>query len=237
MALPKISHPMFDVIIPSTKKKVKIRPMLVKEEKILLMAKTTDDNNAVLSAVKQVVNNCIVDGDIDVDRLSTFDVEFLFVRIRAISVSNISKVSYRDNADQKIYDFEVDLDKVEVIFPDKVEKTIKISDSTGITMKYPEAAIYSDEEFLDSAPEDFVDNLILRCIDKVYDGDEMYDVKMFSKKDIQEFVDQLEINVYDKMREFFTNLPKLHYKIEYKNAKGNDREIILSSLNDFFTLR
>lgn len=237
MALPKITHPIFDVVIPSTKKKLKIRPMLVKEEKILLMAKTSEEEKSVLSAVKQVVNNCIVDADIDVDKLATFDIEYLFIRIRAISVSNVSKVSYRDNSDDKIYDFEVDLDKVEVVFPPNVDKNIKLTDTVGVLMKYPEASIYSDEEFINQPPENLVENFIARCIDKVYDGDEMFDIKTFTKQEVIDFIEQLDVNSYESMRKFLTNVPKLKYKIEYKNSKGEDREIIMTTLNDFFTLR
>lgn len=201
------------------------------------MAKTSEDNAAVLGAVKQVVNNCIVDADIDIDKLALFDIEYLFIRIRSFSVSNISKVSYRDNADGKIYDFDVDLDKVEVVFPDKIENNIKITDTTGIIMKYPEASLYNDNELLASEADEVVENLIIRCIDKIYDGDQMFDTKTFTVAEIKEFVEQLDVNTYDKMRQFFGNLPKLNYKIEYKNSQGEDREIIMSSLNDFFTLR
>lgn len=237
MALPKISHPIFDVVIPSTKKKVKIRPMLVKEEKILLMAKTSEDENAILTAVKQVVNNCIVDADIDVDKLATFDIEYLFIKIRSISISNTSKVSYKDNADNKIYDFEVDLDKIEVRFPENVDKNVKVTDTIGILMKYPEASIYSEDEFINLPPENIIENLIARCIDKIYDGDEMYDTKTFTKQEIVDFIEQLDVNTYESMRKFLANIPKLYYKIEYKNSKGDEREIIMTTLNDFFTLR
>ncbi len=228
---------MFDVVIPSTKKKIKIRPMLVKEEKILLMAKTSDDATAILPAIKQVVNNCIVESDIDVDRLALFDIEYLFIKIRGFSVSNVVKVSYRDNSDDKVYDFEIDLDKIEVQFPKNIEKTIKMTDTTGIIMKYPEASLYSDEEFLNSSPEDIIENLITRCIDKVYDGDVIFDTKTFTVKEVKEFVEELDINTYDKMKTFLTDLPKLYHKLEYKNSKGEDREIVMSALNDFFTLR
>lgn len=237
MALPKISHPLFDVIIPSTKKKLKIRPMLVKEEKILLMAKTSEDEKGILAAITQVVNNCIVDSDVNIDNLATFDIEYLFLRIRSVSVSNISKVSYKDNSDNKVYDFEVELDKVEVKFPEKIEKNIKITEDMGIIMKYPEASLYSDEEFLNSTPEEFVETLVARCIDKVYDGDQMFDLKSFTKKEVDEFIEQLDVNTYDKVKTFFSQLPRLYYKIEYKNSKGEEREIPMTTLNDFFTLR
>lgn len=237
MALPKISHPMFDVVIPSTKKKLKIRPMLVKEEKILLMAKTSDDPTAILPAIKQVVNNCIVDNDVDIDKLALFDIEYLFIKIRSFSVSNVVKVSYRDNSDDKIYDFEIDLNTVEVQFPKDIDKTIKMTDTTGIIMKYPDASLYSDQEFLNSSPEEIIENLITRCIDKVYDGDQIFDNKSFTLQEVKEFVEQLDVNTYEKMKEFLSDLPKLYHKLEYKNSKDEDREIIMSSLNDFFTLR
>lgn len=228
---------MFDVVIPSTKKKIKIRPMLVREEKILLMAKTGEDANEILSAVKQVVNNCIVDSDIDVDKLALFDIEYLFVRIRSVSVNNISKVSYRDNEDNKIYDFEVDLDKVEVKFPESLEKNFNITDKTGIIMKYPDASLYSDKAFLETPAEKIVDTLILRCIDKIYDGDTMMDPKNFAEKELVEFVDNLDVNTYDKIRKFFNSLPTLYYKIEYVNDNKNTRTIEMTALTDFFMLR
>lgn len=237
MALPKISHPMFDVIIPSTKTKIKIRPMLVKEEKILLMAKNGDEETEILAAVKQVVNNCIVTDNIDVDKLALFDIEYLFIKIRSVSVSNVSKVSYKDNEDERVYDFEIELDKVEVKFPEKIEKNIAINDTTGIIMKYPEAALYSDQEFLKSEPENMIDNLILYCIDKIYDGDEMFDPKTFKREELTDFVDQLDVNTYEKLRLFFTTLPTLYYKIEYTNLNGNERTIEMTALTDFFTLR
>ncbi len=228
---------MFDVIIPSSKKKIKIRPMLVKEEKILLMAKTGEDANEILTAVKQVVNNCIVDADVDVEKLTLFDIEYLFVKIRSFSVSSISKVSYRDNEDNKVYDFDVDLEKVEVRFPEKVEKNFPINENTGILMKYPDASLYSNKEFLESKPENILDQLIINCIDKIYVDDEMIDPKKYPKNELEEFVQNLDVTTYEKLRGFFSNLPSLYYKITYKNENGNERNIEMTSLTDFFTLR
>ena len=237
MALPKLTHPMFDVVVPSSKKVIKIRPMLVKEEKILLMAKTSDDHSEILSAVKQVVNNCIVDSDIDVEKFPLFDVEYIFIKIRSYSVSNISKVSYRDNEDNKVYDFEVDLEKVNVVFPEKLETNFAINESMGVIMKYPQASLYSDKEFLQSPAEEILDNLILNCIDKIYDGDTMIDPKTYPKEELKEFIENIDVNTYDKLRKFFNSLPVLNYKITYTNEMGNERNIELNSLTDFFTLR
>jgi hypothetical protein len=236
MALPKISSPLFDVVIPSTKTKIKIRPMLVKEEKILLIAKESGEDGDVLNSIKQVVNNCIMDNGIDIDKLSIFDLEFLFIKIRSVSVSNITKVSYRDNEDNKIYDFDVDLDKVKVIFPEKIEKTIALSESAGINLKYPDASMYSDHFFESKTATEMFEYMVINCIDRIYDGDQIYFVKDYSKDEVIEFLDNMDINTFNKFREFTNNLPKIEYKIEYKNSLNNDRTIILTSLNDFFTL-
>ena len=227
---------MFDFVIPSTKKKIKIRPMLVKEEKILLMAKESKENGDILNAIKQVVNNCIIDSDIDIDKLPIFDLEYLFIKIRSISVSNITKVSYKDNEDNKVYDFDVDLDKIKVIFPETIEKRIMISDDTGIVLKYPDASLYSDDIFLNNSETEVFEMMALNCIEKIFAGDEIHVPKDYTKAELMEFLENMDIISFNKFREFTSNLPKMEYTINYKNESGNDRKIVLSSLNDFFTL-
>ena len=236
MPLPKINTPMFDFVIPSSKKKIKIRPMLVKEEKLLLMAKESGENGDILNAIKQVVNNCVIDSDIDIDKFPIFDLEYLFIRIRSISVSNITKVSYRDNEDDKIYDFEVDLDKIQIVFPESIEKRIMISDDTGIVLKYPDASLYSDNIFINNSETEVFEMMALNCIEKIFSGDEMYSPKDYTKEELMEFLENMDINSFNKFREFTNNLPKMEYVIKYDNALGNERKIVLSSLNDFFTL-
>jgi len=235
MSLPKIEYPIFKIKIPSTRKETRFRPFLVKEEKILLIAKTSEQENDMLLAIKQVVNNCALD-EINIDKMSLFDVEYLFLRIRAQSVNNIVSVTYRDNEDSTDYDFEIDLNDVEVKFPLNLEKKIKLTEKSGIIMKYPEASLYDDKEFLNSGEEAFY-QLVLRCIEKFYDEETVYDVKNYTFKEVEEFIDNLEIKVFDQIREFILNQPKLNYVIEYKNKLGNARKIELTSLTDFFTLR
>ena len=235
MSLPKIEHPIFKLKIPSNKREVRFRPFLVKEEKILLIAKTSEQENDILLAIKQVVNNCALD-EIDIDKLALFDIEFLFLKIRAQSVNNIVSVSYKDNEDNTDYDFDIDLNNVIVTFPLNLEKTIKLSETAGIVMKYPEASLYEDKEFLNSGEEAFY-QLVLRCIEKFYDEETVYDTKNYTMKEISDYIDDLDIKTFDKIRDFITSQPKLNYIIEYKNKLGNDRKIELTSLTDFFTLR
>ena len=232
--LPKIQHPIFEFTVPSTKIVTKFRPFLVKEEKILLMAKSSEDRADILRAIKQVVNNCAID-NFDVDKLTLFDLEYLFLKLRSISVDNTVKVSYRDNDDQKVYDFVIDLSSIEVKFPENIESIIKISDDMGIVMKYPSASIFDDRTYF-RAGDDAYYELVLRCIDKIYDSDNVYQATDYSKEDLEKFLDDCGITVFNEIQKFMTNVPKLYYKLEYKNSNGKDRVIELTSLTDFFTL-
>ena len=235
MPLPKIKHPTTEFVVPSTGKKETFRPFLVKEEKILLMAKSSQEASDILRAVKQVVNNCAVSKTFDVEKLALFDIEYLFVQLRAISVNNVVKVSYRDNEDQEVYDFEIDLKDVKVNFPEKVDKVIKINKDMGITMRYPSSSILEDKEFFKSGDDAFYE-LILRCLDKIYDGEEIYDASDYTKEELEEFLNDVSVDVFEKIQSFMSNVPRLYHKLEYKNKNGNNRVIELTSLTDFFTL-
>ena len=235
MPLPKIKHPIFEFTIPSTNKKEPFRPFLVKEEKILLMAKSSEDPSDILRAVKQVVNNCAINDSFDVDKLAIFDIEYLFIQLRSVSVNNVVKLSYRDNEDGEVYDFEIDLKDVKVKFPDKVDRVIKISEKTGIQMKYPAASIFDDKEFF-GAGDDAYYELVIKCIDKIYDEDDIFDPEDYTKEEIEEFLNDLSVDIFEKIQAFMNNVPKVYHKLEYKNKNENNRVIELTSLTDFFTL-
>lgn len=234
--LPKINYPINSINIPSTKKTSRFRPFLVREEKILLMAKEANNDTDILQAIKQVVNNCAIDDKFDIDKLTIFDLEYIFIKLRAMSVDNKIKVTYKDYEDNKTYDFDIDLNEIEIEFPEKNDKNIKITDKSGILLKYPSASLYDDKEFLNSEKE-YLFELIVRCIDKIYEGDDVYESKDYTIKDLRDFIEGIDVKTFDKIREFLINLPKIKHIIKYKNSLGNDREIELNSLNDFFTLR
>lgn len=200
------------------------------------MAKESGIETDILAAIKQIVNNCSLDPKLDINKLSIFDLEYIFLRLRAFSVDNKIKVSYKDNEDEKVYEFEIDLDKVEVIFPEKVENTIKITSKSGLSLKYPSASLYEDKEFL-SLDKDYLFQLIIRCIDNIFYEDQVYPAKDYKKADLEEFLENLDIKTFQKIQEFLINSPKMNYTIKYKNSLEHDREIVLSSLNDFFTWR
>lgn len=236
MPLPKIDQPLFEVKIPSSGKKVLFRPFLVKEEKLLLIAQQSGEDTDVIRAIKQILKLCIADEELDVDKLTTFDLEYLFLKLRAKSVNNVVKLSYRDNEDEKIYNFELDLDTIEVEMPDGVDSTIKISDNISMIMKYPNASITDKIQQFDNEV-DLMTFFIVNCIDTIMTEEDIFPASEYSDKELEEFLDQLPVNSFEKIREFFENMPKLHHKIEYKNSLGNDRSIELNNLKDFFMWR
>ena len=234
MSLPKISQPIFDMVIPSSKKKVEFRPFLVKEEKILLIAQQGNNDGEIIRAVKQILNNCIITEAFNIDDLTTFDLEYMFLKLRARSVNNIVKLSYRDTEDDEVYDFELDLDKIEITYPDDAaDPNIPITDTVGMTMKYPAASITDKMGTFENEVE-LMTFFIVNCIDTIYDEDEVYVASEYSDKEITEFLDGLDVKTFDKIRKFFESMPKLYHKFEYTNKMDNDRVIELTNLKDFF---
>lgn len=236
MKLPKIQYPIVKIKIPSTKIEHSFRPFQVKEEKILLIARESNTDRDIMIAVKQIINNCNLDG-LDVDKLTTFDLEYIFVRLRVASVGNEVSVTYLDEEDQQRVTIEIDLNKIEIKWPPEDRKNnIEITDSTGIVFHYPYASVYDDDKLFENA-DDFIFQLILRCIDSVYDGDAVYNSFHYTQEELEEFVEQLDVKTFNKAIAFLTDMPTLYYKIEYENSKGTKRTIELRTLNDFFTFR
>ena len=236
MSLPKIDQPIHNINVPSMKKKFPFRPFLVKEEKLLLMAKESQTPSDILGAIKQVVNNCCLEPKLVVEKLPIFDLEYLFLKLRSLSVDNVVKITYKDFEDEKEYNFEIDLNKVEVKFPEKNSENIKISNKSGIVMRYPTASLYDDKEFT-SLEKDYMFELIVRCIDKIYYEDDIYEAKDYKKQELVEFLENLNVATFEKILEFLTNVPKIHHEILYTNSKGTERKIEFNSLNDFFMWR
>lgn len=236
MTLPKIDQPIYNINVPSLKKKFAFRPFLVKEEKLLLMAKESQTPTDILSAIKQVVNNCSLDKKLVIDKLPIFDLEYLFLKLRSLSVDNIVKIKYKDFEDNKEYDFEIDLNKVEVQFPKNSNPNIKITERSGLTMVYPTSNLYDDKEFL-GLEKDYMFELIIKCIDKIYYEDDVYEAKDYKKEELSDFLENLNVATFEKVLEFLTSVPKIHHEIVYTNSLGTERKIEFNSLNDFFMWR
>lgn len=235
MALPKISHPIFELTLPSTKQAIKYRPFLVKEEKILLTAQASDEPQDMINSIKQVINNCILTEDIDVDQLTTFDLEYLFIKIRSKSVNNIISLAYKDLEDDKRYEVEVDIDSIEIKEDPNHTNKIEINSTSGIIMKYPSASLAANINAAEGEMDIFFE-VLKGCIETIYDGDAVYKASESSPEELEEFVQSLDVNTFKKIQDFFTTMPKLYYEVKYTNSLGNEKVIPLTTLNDFFML-
>lgn len=238
MALPKIQWPLFEIEVPSQKRKLKFRQILVREEKILLIAKQSGEIRDILLAVKQIVNNCCPDQErdanrFDIDALPIFDLEWIFMQLTAISFNNTVQVTYQDNEDEQLRTFDIDLQKIEMPSIDGVDNNVKINGEMGIIFNFPPASLYRDDFFMskNTTVEQLVDYLTVKCVRRVY-GPEEY---TFTEAELTEFIDNLDIKTMENIRKFFSSIPTMKYTIDYVNEKGNQRKIVLSTLNDFFS--
>lgn len=232
MSLPKLQSPYFPVTIHSTKKKVKIRPFTVKEEKLLMMAaQDKDDTDFILQTIYQILDNCI-EGDVDVRKLATFDIEDLFVKLRARSVSNIVKLKFKDEEDGKLYEVEVNLDTVQVVVPEGHTNKIELNDTYTITLKYP-----SFDTFTQGGETDPL-LLIAKSIDKLVnvETDEITDMTGYSQDDILEFVESFSGKNMRDIENFFNTMPSVKLVVEYITEEGKKKTKEIVGLVNFFTL-
>lgn len=237
MALPKIEVPTYELTLPSEDKKIKYRPFLVREEKILYIAMETGQNKEMINALKDVVGACTFD-TLNVDRLPIFDIEYLFLQIRAKSVSEITKFRAICPDDGKTYvETEVDLTKVEVQVDD--EHTNKIILDTqrnlGLVLKYPTLKNYDVGRGLDNIEIDKVFNILIDCVDHIFEGDKIYPAKDTSKQELKDFIEGLPQDAFTKIKSFFDTMPKLKHEIEVTNPNTNvTSKIVLTGIADFF---
>lgn len=231
MALPKIKHPTYKVTIPSTKQQITLRPFTVQEEKLLLMAKTTEKNEDILHSVKQIIQNCIIE-PINVDKLATFDIEYLFIKLRAKSIGEVVDLEYTDPDTNEIIKFKVNLDDIEVKFDDKHSNKIQLLDDIGIVLNYP---TLEEIKILESGgtEQENVFKILMQCIDKIYDTEDVYDD--YTEKELEDFMNSLPMDSMSKIKEFFETMPTIEHTVKLKNKEGKKRDIILKGINSFFT--
>lgn len=233
MPLPKTSHPLFEIKLPSSGKDVLYRQMLVKDEKILLLAKASEDDNDIYRAVKQVVNNCLF--EVNIDNLTTFDIEYIFLKLRSISIGNVVDLSFIDKEDDQRYDFEVDLDDVDILYPENTSQIVSLSDDVSIKLRYPPSSLFDDAKALNS--DDAYEWIASKCIETIFDQDEIYTPDDCTDEELLEYINNLDTKSYGEIKKFISDMPRLNYVIEYENSKGTPRKISLTTLTDFFTLR
>ena len=239
MALPKIEVPTYELTLPSEDKKIKYRPFLVREEKILYIAMETGQNKEMINALKDVVGACTFDV-LNVDRLPIFDIEYLFLQIRAKSVSEITKFRAICPDDGKTYvETEVDLTKVEVQVDDEHTNRIVLDTqrNLGLVLKYPTLKNYDVGTGVKNFEIEEVFTVLIDCIDHIFEGDKIYPAKDTTKTELKEFVENLPQEAFANIRVFFDTMPKLRHEIEVTNPNtGKTSKVMLQGIADFFGL-
>ena len=236
MALPKLNTPTYELEVPSTDEKIKYRPFLVKEEKILLMAMESRKNEDIVQAVKDIVTTCTFE-KLDVSSLPMFDVEYIFLNIRAKSVGEISKLKLLAPDDKKTYvDVELNLTEVEVQVDDKHTNKIELGNDMGVIMTYPTIDSFMETGIQSINANNMLD-LIGSCILQVYEkkGEKVYNSKDQTKKELTEFIESMNTKQFKDVQAFFDTMPKLKHTIKITNPNTKKTsEVTLSGLNDFF---
>ena len=240
MPLPKINTPTFQLVLPSNNKKVKYRPFLVREEKILVMALESEDMNQITNSIIEILNDCILTKGIDVSKLATFDIEYLFLNIRAKSVGESVEVNVTCPDDNKTtVELYIDLDEIKVKKNRKHKNVIKLDDTLSMNLKYPSMQQFVDNNFEVSGTNDSVDkslSMITNCIDMIYNEEESWDATESSKDELVEFIEQLNTKQFKEVEKFFETMPKLSHKIKVKNPKTEvESEVVLEGLARFFS--
>ena len=236
MALPKLTTPTYELEIPSTDEKIKYRPFLVKEEKILMMAMESKSSADITQAVKDIVMECTFN-KVNISNMPMFDVEYIFLNIRSKSVGEVSKLKILCQDDGKTYaDVELDLNEVKVQVGDDHTNKIELTEDMGLIMKYPTIDSFSETGIRDINPSNMLD-VISTCILQIYEkkGEKTYDPKDQTKKELTEFIEQLNTAQFKEVQRFFDTMPKLKHEIKIKNPKTKkESKVTLTGLNDFF---
>ena len=236
MALPQVNTPTYELAVPSTDKKLKYRPFLVKEEKILMIAMEAKEQSGIIDAVKQIVESCTFN-KFDVSKAPMFDVEYIFLNIRAKSVGETSTVNLLCLDDNKTYvKADIDLTKVEVEMDKKHTNKIELTDEMGMIMSYPTLDSFDSLDISNINASNMID-IIVACVGQIYDkkGEEVFEAKDSTKKELIDFIEQLNSKQFQDVQKFFDTMPKLTHTLEIVNPKTKVKsEVTLNGLNDFF---
>ena len=236
MALPKLTTPTYELEIPSTDEKIKYRPFLVREEKILLIALESGESEDIITAIKDIVTECTY-GKIDLGKMPMFDVEYIFLQIRAKSVGEVSTLRLLCPDDKETYvNVDIDLSEIMVQVDKGHNPKIELTDEMGMIMTYPSIDSLSATGVTDITADNMLD-VIGACILQIYDkkGEEVFETKDQTKKEISEFVESLNTKQFKEVQKFFDTMPKLKHTIEVENPKTKVKsKIVLQGLNDFF---
>ena len=241
--LPKLDVPIYSVTLLSTGKEVRIRPFLVKEQKLFLMASESEDSKETINTIKQVLKNCVLD-DVDIDSLPTFDLEYLFMNLRARSVEEVVNLKYKCNNTVKndkgedvvcngSVEFDVNLLDIQPTKHTEHTNKFMLNDKIGICLKYPTFEMVQKYEQMDE--NDIMVNILVDCIDFLYDDNQIYYAKDSSRKELEEFVDSMQQKDLEKIREFFDTMPEIKKDIHFHCPKcGYEEDMVVKGLQNFF---
>ena len=239
MPLPKINTPIYDLTLPSTGKKIKYRPFLVREEKILIMALETGDTQHISNAVVQILDECILTKGVNVTKLATFDIEYLFLNVRSKSVGETVEVNIVCPDDNKTsVQMEINIDSIKVQKTRGHKSTIKLDDQYSMKLKYPSLNEFINSNFESSEESDVNKslNMITSCIEMIYDEEESWDASDSTQQELEEFIEQLNSKQFKSIEKFFETMPRLSHKVKVTNPTTEvESEVVLEGLASFFT--
>jgi hypothetical protein len=236
MALPKVGYPTYEMVLPSNGKTIKYRPFIVKEEKVLLLALESEDEKEVKQAVKDLIKNCVLTR-IKVEELPSFDLEYIFMKIRAAAVGEVitMNVTCRDDGKTQV-EKKININDIEVFKPEGHSNKIMLTNTMGIMMKYPSMDRFIETEFLDkSVKTEEVFEFIAESIDQIFDAEEVWDSSATSKKEMVEWVETLTAKQFEEIQHFYETMPKLQHKFTVKNPNtGEESDYVIEGLQNFF---
>ena len=235
MPLPKIVTPTYELRLPSTDQLIKYRPFLVKEEKVLLMAMESEDESQMINAVKTILKNWII-SKIKVDDLAVFDIEYLFLNIRAKSVGEQIELNLTCPDDgETVVPLEINVEDIQIQKSEDHSRVIPLTDTISVVMKYPSMEMFVKTNFTASAKTEDVFEIAASCIEQVVEGEEVYETKSFTKKEINDFLDSLDTAQFLLIQKFFESMPKLAHTVKVTNPVTNvESEVVLEGLASFF---
>ena len=237
MPLPKINTPTYELTLPSNGKKIKYRPFLVREEKILIMALETEDQKQITAAIIQILTACIMTRGVKLNELATFDIEYLFLNVRSKSVGETISLNLICPDDEKTsVEVSIDLDSIKVKKDKSHTNTVKLDDNLSLKLKYPSMKQFIESNF--EAGVETVSNtmdVVISSIDMIYNEEESWNASESTKKELEDFIDQLNTKQFKLIENFFDTMPKLSHKVKVKNPKTDvESTVLLEGLAAFF---
>ena len=235
MSLPVINTPTYELVVPSTKEKIKYRPFLVKEEKILLLAMEEGDDTNISLALKQIIENC-TDGKLEIDKLALFDLEFIFLRIRAKSIGENVKVNVLCEDDGETYDpVEIPLDDIKVTYTKGHKKIVKLTKDIAVNMRYPQLEMMAMQAQGETPDVEKVFDILGECIENITEGETVHERIDFNDTELKTFLESLNTKQFQSIQNFFETMPKLQHTVEVENPKTKVMNtIVLEGMQSFF---